>query len=500
MDYSILYLLFSFLVTLIYGSTIFNHHKSRLPPGPYPLPIIGNLLKLSDKPHRSLATLSKRYGPLMSLKLGSITTIVVSSPDMVKEFFQTHDQMFSGRSIPTSMHAMDQADSIVLLPAGDEWRRLRRITKEYLFSGQRLVRSERLRGEKVQELLDHITQCCANKKVVNVGEVAFTTSLNILSNLLFSTDLSGYDTTSSQEYRDVVTRATEVSGKPNLVDFFPPLKPLDPQGLVREATIVGNKLHTMFDKIICLRLQTRVRSSSLDTVPLAKNDLLDALLDIHLKDDSQFTKTNINHLCFDLFVAGTDTTSTTLEWAMSELIHNPKKMKTARLELAKLMQNENTNIEEHDISRLPYLQAIIKETLRLHPPVPFFIPHQALRDVEVQGFIVPKKAQILCNLWAIGQDPNVWSDAEKFMPERFLDVKIDYRGQDFEFTPFGIGRRMCPGLNIAHRMLHIMLGSLILKFDWKLEGNMRVKDLDMSEKFGLTLPRNEPLLAIPIKP
>ncbi|GJV85811.1 geraniol 8-hydroxylase-like protein [Tanacetum coccineum] len=202
----------------------------------------------------------------------------------------------------------------------------------------------------------------------------------------------------------------------------------------------------------------------------------------------------------DLFVAGTDTTSTTVEWAMAELIHNPKKLKKARLELAKLMQNENRNIEEHDIARLPYLQAIIKETLRLHPPVPFFIPHESLHDVEVQGFIVPKKAQILCNLWAIGQEPNVWSDAEKFMPERFLDVKIDYRGQDFEFTPFGIGRRMCPGLNIAHRMLHIMLGSLILKFDWKLEGNMRVEDLDMSEKFGITLPRNEPLLAVPIKP
>ena len=145
-------------------------------------------------------------------------------------------------------------------------------------------------------MLDHITRCCANKKAVNVGEVAFTTTLNILSNLLFSIDLSGYDTTLSQEFRDVITGATEVAGKPNLVDFFPPLKPFDPQGLAREATIIGNKLHTMFDKIIYLRLQTRVRSSSVDTVPLAENDLLDALLDIHLKDDSQLSKTDMNRL------------------------------------------------------------------------------------------------------------------------------------------------------------------------------------------------------------
>nr|GEW13343.1 geraniol 8-hydroxylase-like [Tanacetum cinerariifolium] len=479
----------------------FSHRKSRLPPGPYPLPIIGNLLELSNKPHRSLATLSKRYGPLMSLKLGSITTIVVSSPKMAKEFFQTHDQSFSGRSVPMSAQVMNHSKhSLVFLPAGDKWRRLRRITKEYLFSAQCVDRSENLRKEKVQELLQHVTQCCKNNKAVNIGEVAFTTVTNMISNLFFSRDFSQYNATLSQEYRDIITRISEVNGKPNLVDFFPFLKPLDPQGLTREATIFVNKLYDLFDKIVFIRLQKRGSSSTSDGVSSAENDFLDALLSIYLKDDTQLSKKDINHLFIDLFAAGTDTTSTTLEWAMAELIHNPQKMKTARLELAKHMQNENRNIEEHDIFRLPYLQAIIKETLRLHPPVPFFVPHESLCDVEVQGFIVPKKAQILCNLWAIGQDPNVWSDAEKFMPERFLDVKIDYRGQDFEFTPFGIGRRMCPGLNIAHRMLHIMLGSLILRFDWKLEGNMRVEDLDMSEKFGFTLPRNEQLLAVPIKP
>ncbi|GJZ35715.1 cytochrome P450 [Tanacetum coccineum] len=149
MDYSTFYLLFSLLVTLIYGFTVFNHRKSRLSPGPYPLPIIGNLLELSNKPHRSLTTLSKRYGPLMSLKLGSITTIVVSSPKMAKEFFQTHDQSFSGRSVPISAQMVNHSKhSLVFLPAGDKWRRLRRITKEYLFSAQCLDRSENLRKEK----------------------------------------------------------------------------------------------------------------------------------------------------------------------------------------------------------------------------------------------------------------------------------------------------------------------------------------------------------------
>lgn len=175
-------------------------------------------------------------------------------------------------------------------------------------------------------------------------------------------------------------------------------------------------------------------------------------------------------------------------------------METARSELNRLMENSNNKIiQEKDISQLPYLQAVIKETLRLHPSLPFLIPHQAIHDVEVGGFVVPKDAQILCNVWAIGRDPKVWSDPETFMPERFLGVEIDYRGQNFELIPFGGGRRMCPGLNIAHRMLHLMLSSFIHKFDWKLEGNMRVEDLDMSEKFGIACPRNVPLMLVPTK-
>nr|GEX42606.1 cytochrome P450 [Tanacetum cinerariifolium] len=233
------------------GILVFNHRKSRLPPGPYPLPIIENLLELRNKPHLSLTTLSKRYGPLMSLKLGSITTIVVSSPKMAKEFFQIHDQLFSGRSVPMSTQVVNHSKhSMVFLPAGDKWRRLRRITKEYLFSAQCVDRSENLRKKKVQELLQHVTQCCTNNKAVNVGEVAFTTVLNMISNLFFSRDFSQYDTKVSQEYRDIITRASEVNGKPNLVDFFLLPKPLDPQGLTREATIFANKLYDLFDKIV----------------------------------------------------------------------------------------------------------------------------------------------------------------------------------------------------------------------------------------------------------
>ncbi|KAI7740742.1 hypothetical protein M8C21_033923 [Ambrosia artemisiifolia] len=144
------FLLFSFLLTFAFAITISGRRNSRFPPGPFPIPIIGNLLHLSDKPHRSLATLSKRYGPLMSLKLGTRTTIVVSSPDIAKEFFQTHDLSFSSRSVPETSKVMDHDKySIAFLPVGDHWRRLRKISKEYIFSVQRLDASELLRQQKV---------------------------------------------------------------------------------------------------------------------------------------------------------------------------------------------------------------------------------------------------------------------------------------------------------------------------------------------------------------
>ncbi|KAJ0501790.1 putative geraniol 8-hydroxylase [Helianthus annuus] len=253
----------------------------------------------------------------------------------------------------------------------------------------------------------------------------------------------------------------EIAGAPNLADYFPVLRPLDPHGLLRRSKFY-KKLLAIFEKHISERLHVRSTSSSY----ASSEDLTDLLLNIG-KDQNSSISLNDMH---DLFLVGTDTTSNTLEWAMAELIHNLEKMLKARAEIKKVIGNDERAFEESDISRVPYLRAIIKETLRLHPPVTFLVPHKAITDVEIKGYMVPKDAQIMCNMWAMGQDPNVWSDPQRFKPERFLEVEIDFKGRDFEFIPFGAGRRMCPGLPLADIMLHLMLGSLIHKFDWKIEG------------------------------
>ncbi|KAJ0682731.1 putative geraniol 8-hydroxylase [Helianthus annuus] len=432
----------------------------------------------------------------MSLKLGSITMIVVSSCEIAQEFFSKHDISFSSRSVPCAVRVTDSHNtSMVWLPVGDQWRQLRRICKEHLFSVRQLDASRFIRKQKVQELLDFVHGCRMSGKPINIGETAAITALNVLSNYIFSTDLAQYDSPSSQEFKNMVWAVMEISGAPNLADYFPVLRPLDPHGLLRRSKFYNKKLLAIFEQHISERLHVRSTSSSY----ASSEDLTDLLLNISKDQNSSISLNDIRQLLFDLFLAGTDTTSNTLEWAMAELIHNPEKMLKARAEIKKVIGNDERTFEESDISRVPYLRAIIKETLRLHPPVTFLVPHKAITDVEIKGYMVPKDAQIMCNMWAMGQDPNVWSDPQRFEPERFLDVGIDFKGRDFEFIPFGAGRRMCPGLPLADIMLHLMLGTLIHKFDWKIEGGMRTQDMDMTDKFGFTLKKNLPLMAIPVK-
>ena len=200
----------------------------------------------------------------------------------------------------------------------------------------------------------------------------------------------------------------------------------------------------------------------------------------------------------DLFVAGTDTTSSTLEWAMAELLHNPEKLLKARVELLQTI-GKDKQVKESDITRLPFLQAVVKETFRLHPVVPFLIPHRVEEDRDIDGLTVPKNAQVLVNAWAIGRDPNIWENPNSFVPERFLELDMDVKGQNFELIPFGAGRRICPGLPLATRMVHLMLASLIHSCDWKLEDGITPENMNMEDRFGITLQKAQPLKAIPIR-
>lgn len=198
----------------------------------------------------------------------------------------------------------------------------------------------------------------------------------------------------------------------------------------------------------------------------------------------------------EIFLAGSETTSSTIEWALTELLCNPESLIKARAELSRVVGSER-KVEESDIDNLPYLQAVIKETLRLHPPIPLLVPRRAMQDANFMGYHIPKDTQVFVNAWAIGRDPDVWEDPLAFKPERFLGSNIEYKGYHYELIPFGAGRRMCAGVPLAHRMLHLVLSSLLHRFDWSLTEDVTPSTIDMKDRLGITMRKLEPLFAVP---
>lgn len=229
------------------------------------------------------------------------------------------------------------------------------------------------------------------------------------------------------------------------------------------------------------------------------DDLVDALLEYHDRGPNEFSLTvnNIKAVVLDIFVAGSDTTAANVEWAMSEVMKNQKIMKKAQDEVRRVF-NSKGNVDETGLEELKYLKMIIKETLRLHPPVPLLLPRVCGERCEINGYEIPEKAKIIINAWAIGRDPKHWDDAESFIPERFLDSSVDYKGNNFEYIPFGAGRRICPGMNYGLAIVEFELAQLLFYFDWKLPGGMKPEELDMTEEFGAVVRRKEDLKVIPI--
>ncbi|KAK9666567.1 hypothetical protein RND81_14G194400 [Saponaria officinalis] len=492
MNYTILAM--PLFIVLIHVIKLFFHHpkNNKLPPGPKQIPIFGNIFNLGEKPHRSFTSLAKIYGPIILLKLGSVTTIVVSSSDVAREMFLKNDHVLSNRTIPNSVKAGNHDKlSMSWLPVSQKWRHLRKIAAIQLFSTQRLDASQSLRQAKVKQLLEYVQECCNLGIPVDIGRATFTTTLSLLSNTFFSKELAHYSSNKSQEFKKLMWDIMEEIGRPNYVDYFPILGFMDPFSIPRRLANYFDKLIGVFQEIIGERLLLK-KSWGTET----SNDVLSTLLNLY--EQNELSMDEINHLLVDIFNAGTDTIASTLEWAMAELVKNPDLMTKAQIEIKSSLEKNCSIIQESDIPNLPYLQAIIKETLRLHPPTVFLLPRKADEDVELYGYIVPKNAQVLVNLWAIARDEKIWENPEIFNPERFLGRDIDIKGRNFELLPFGAGRRICPGLTLANRMLNLMLANLVHSFDWKLEDGVNPSDLDMNEKFGITLQKVIPLKLIPI--
>ncbi|CAL1371340.1 unnamed protein product [Linum trigynum] len=463
-----------------------------LPPGPKPWPILGNIPHMTRKVHITMSQFAKSYGPLISVKLGAQLIVVASSPAAAAEILKTHDRVLSARyeskSSPFKISDVNRMAIVWATTCNDSWKSLRALCRTELFSGRAIESQAAVRERKVCEMVEFLA--AREGKVVDIGEIVFTTVFNSLCNLFFSDDLLVLEDRKGKAsgLKSHIWKMMELGATPSIADFYPVLAPLDPQGLKKKMAKVVSQMFSVWDSYIKERREIHESKFHVDA---PKGDFLDVFL------SNGFDDQKINWLFFELLTAGTETTTTTVEWAMTELLKSEESMTKVREELRREIGGNPIN--EANVFQLTFLNACIKETFRLHPPVPFLIPHCALETCEVLNYRIPKNAQVLVNIWAIGRDPSVWEDPLSFRPERFVNsgsAVVDFKGHDFELLPFGSGRRVCPGLPMAAKQLPLILASLIKGFDWALPGGEDPAKLDMDEKFGLTLQKDQPLLLV----
>nr|AIC73642.1 flavonoid 3'-hydroxylase [Anthurium andraeanum] len=463
-----------------------------LPPGPKGWPILGNLPQLGAKPHHTLAALSRAYGPLLHLRLGRVHAVVASSASVAAAFLKTHDANFSSRP-PNSgaEHVAYNYQDLVFAPYGPRWRTLRKLCSVHLFCTRALEGFRHVREEEAGVLARALLG--RRGSAADVGEEVNVCAANALARAVMGRRVFGGGLgRETEEFKEMVVELMRLAGVFNLGDFVTGLGWLDPQGVVARMKRLHRRYDAMLDKMIA------------DHVAGGGEDLLSVMIRLRgqpLDDDgTTISDVEIKALLLNLFTAGTDTTSSTVEWALAELIRHPRLLAEAQREMDSVV-GRGRLVSDDDLAGLPFLQAVVKETFRLHPSTPLSLPRASTGSCEVGGYHIPGGATLLVNVWAIARDPAVWPCPLEFRPERFLPggehTHVDVRGTDFELIPFGAGRRICAGMTMGLRMVQFLTATLVHAFDWALPEGQTPEKLDMEEAFGLTLQRAVPLQARP---
>ncbi|XP_050381464.1 trimethyltridecatetraene synthase-like [Argentina anserina] len=481
------------LALLLLLSRHLRRRKLKLPPGPKPWPIIGNLNLIGDLPHRSVHALSQKYGPIMQLKFGSFPVVVGSSVEMAKAFLKTHDVNFAGRpKFAAGKHTTYNYSDITWSPYGPYWRQARKMCIMELFSNKRLESYEYIRREEMSALLRGLYKS-SNTNILLKDHLS-TVSLNVISRMVLGkkyTDESKEAIVSPDEFKKMLDELFLLSGVLNIGDSIPWLDFLDLQGYIKRMKALSKKLDKFLEHVLDEHIEKKKAKGFVAT------DMVDVLL--QLADDPnlevKLERHGVKAFTQDLIAGGTESSAVTVEWAMSELLRKPEIFKKATEELDRVIGRERW-VEEKDIVNLPFIDAIAKETMRLHPVAPLLVPRLAREDCQVAGYDIPMGTRVLVSVWTIGRDPNLWDNPNEFCPERFVGKDIDVKGQDFELLPFGSGRRMCPGYSLGIKVIQSSLANILHGFRWRLPGGMKERDLNMEEIFGLSTPKKFPLVAV----
>ncbi|CAD6246295.1 unnamed protein product [Miscanthus lutarioriparius] len=453
-------------------------------PSPLGLPIISHLHLVSDLPHISLRDLSTKHSRdgFMLLRLGTVPTLIVSSPRAAEAIMRTHDHVFASRPTSTvSDDLMYGSSDIAFSPYGEHWRQARKLVTAHLFTVKKVQSYRSARKEEVSLVLAKAWEAAVAGTAVDISMMMNTFANDIVSRAVSGQVLPGRRPEQALPGAGGGQLCFVWRVQPK--DYFP--------GLARSLGFLSRRFlrnrahetHKRWDELLETILSDHERRDS--THRHDGGDFTDVLLSV--QKEYGMTRNHVKAILMDMFAAGTDTWPSYKEKSIRK--HTPEGQET---------------VEEEDLASMPYLKAVVKETLRLHPPAPLLLPRFSMADSIVHGYYVPSGTRVIVHAWALGRDPESWENPEEFTPERFVDggsaAGVDFKGNHFHFLPFGAGRRICPGLNFGMATVEIMLANLMYCFDWQLPMGMEDKDVDMTEVFGLPVRPKEKLMLVPKLP
>ncbi|CAN1828741.1 Cytochrome P450 98A2 [Linum perenne] len=438
MDLTLISIVVSLIAFLPIAYSLIYRLRFKLPPGPRPLPIVGNLYDIKPVRFRCFAEWAEQYGPIISVWFGSTLNVVVSNTQLAKEVLKEHDQQLADR------------------------HRSRSAAK---FSRDGQEKSVQVKKYLGAVAFNNITRLAFGKRFVNSEGVMDEQGL---------------------EFKAIVSNGLKLGASLSMAEHIEWLRwmfPLEEGAFAQHGARRDRLTRAIMEE------HTAARNKSGDT----KQHFVDALLT--LKEKYDLSEDTIIGLLWDMITAGMDTTAISSEWAMAEIVKHPRVQQMLHEEMDRVIGFERV-MTEADFSSLPYLQCVVKESLRLHPPTPLMLPHRSNANVKIGGYDIPKGSNVHVNVWAVARDPAVWKEPLEFKPERFLEEDVDMKGHDYRLLPFGAGRRVCPGAQLGINLVTSMLGHLLHHFQWSPPEGVKPEEIDMSENPGLVTYMRTPLQAV----
>ncbi|XP_023550707.1 cytochrome P450 89A2-like [Cucurbita pepo subsp. pepo] len=498
----------SFLVKLVLFPLRSGPYK--LPPGPTAFPILTNFIWLRQSPlaiESVLRSFTAKYGPIITIHVGPSPAIIIADRSIVHKALVQNGAIFADRPRALSINritASGNLDNITSAPYSPTWRLLRRNLAGVMLHPSRVRAYSQVR-KRVLDILVTRLESRPESDTLVVKHFQFATFC-LLALMCFGDELNETQILEiHQVQREIIVNLQRFL----ILNLWPKLMKILLRKRWKEYLQLKNKQHEVLIPVIKAREKTKHEITK-EGEEKEENlvSYVDTLIDLQLIDQKRkLNNEEIVNLCSEFLNAGTDTTTTTLQWIMANLVKNPQIQQKLFEEIDGIMKSSTTRhglreeeVKEEDLGKLPYLKAVILEGLRRHPPGHFILPHAVKEDTTLENYFIPKNGTVNIMSGDMGWDPEVWEDPMTFKPERFMSgdgeassTMFDITGsKEIKMMPFGVGRRICPGYGLAMLHLEYFVANLVWRFEWKaVEGD----EVDLSEKMEFTIWMKNPLKA-----